>query len=1079
MLEFGDQYMRIKYRGAYVTEAAEPILDITQANPAVLQIVGHGYSVNDWIYIQSAIGMTEFNSLTWIVNGVLDADHVTLTDLFGNVVDSTNFPMYTTGGTASRIYTVVAPYAAVDLPYLKFTQSADTMTLTCVNTDTETEYPSYELTRFADTNWTFTADTFTAGISAPTGLTASAQSSTVLSTWYSYVVTAVSGTTGEESVASAAVNVQNNNISINAGSNTISWAPVAGATSYNVYKATPSYSIGVPVSSLYGFMGTSLGTSLTDTNISPDFTVVPPVHNNPFGRGVIQQINPTGAGVNYSQGTIGYSITTSTGSGFIGEPVVVGGSLSGFIVQNGGTGYVASDTISFTDTGGGVAVGGFTVTANAADGDSIGINGVGLKFRRSSTAPGFNEFTLGNTIALTIQSLSNYLNASTDISLICATYTYDATHLYITYKTPGAAGNAFTLGAAPTGWTKSGTNLTGGGAAGTGASATLTVGPETGTYPGTVAYFQQRRVYAATLNNPDTYYMSQPGAYLNMDSSIPVTDADAIVGTPWAQQVNGIQFMVPMPGGLVVLTGKGAWQVTGGSQTAAITPANQNAIPQAYNGCNNIVVPLTINDDILYVQSKGSIARDLGYNFFSNIYTGSDLTVLSNQLFNDRTILQWCYAEEPYKLVWAVRDDGIMLCLTYLKDQEVYAWSRHDTNGYFVSVCSVTEPPVDAVYVIVKRLVQGGYQYYSERMDNRNWDTVEDCVCSDSALTYPLTSPNTILQPNGATGTQNISSVSVIFGGSGYTAPTITAIDPDNIGSGAAFSAIVVGGVITAVTVLTQGSLYTQGNVDLQITDSTGANAVLQAIVTNIVQFNAGSGVFSPSNVGDVIRADGGKAVVTSYLGPAAVLANIIEPLTQTVPNDPAEFPLEVQPGNWTIGTPTQIVSKLNHLEGLTVTALADGSVVPNQVVTNGAITLPVAASAITVGLPYTCQLQTTWLDVPSQSGTSQNKRKNISSVGLRVEGSRGLQVGCNQSDASFEPSGAVIPWTNATGMKEIKDRSALIDAGTATPLFTGDYFKNISGNWAVEGQVAVQQVYPLPANILAAIFYLTVGDDA
>jgi hypothetical protein len=73
--------------------------------------------------------------------------------------------------------------------------------------------------------------------------------------------------------------------------------------------------------------------------------------------------------------------------------------------------------------------------------------------------------------------------------------------------------------------------------------------------------------------------------------------------------------------------------------------------------------------------------RDLSYNFYVNIYTGTDMTVLSNHLFADRTLREWAYAEEPYKIVWAVRDDGILLGYTYMKDQEVYAWTRHDTQG--------------------------------------------------------------------------------------------------------------------------------------------------------------------------------------------------------------------------------------------------------------------------------------------------------------------------------------------------------------------------------------------------------------
>ena len=772
VLEFGDQYLRIKFAGAYVTEATKAVTSVSTS--AVFAVTGHGYSVGDWVFDSGNVG---FTSLTWIVASTT-TNTFTVTDLFGNPVSSA---IASTGGTVARIYTVVAPYAAVDLPYLKYTQSADVMTLTCVNQATSTEYSPYSLARISNTNWTFTADTFSAAIVAPTNLTAVAQSSNTLSTWYSYVVTAVDSTTGEESVASTPVNIQNNDIAINAGSNTLSWSSVATASSYNVYASTPSYGVTCPISSLFGFIGTALGSSFTDTNITPDFTTVPPTHNDPFARGQITDVNPTAGGTNYSQSTIGYTVTTSTGSGFSGFPIAANGQFIGFVVNNQGHGYQAGDTIAITDSGGGVATGTGTFSSNASDGDHIFFNGQQVTFKTAPANP--LDVHIESTLALTLQTLANILNASADLSLSVATYTSDATHIYITYKTPGTVGNAYTLNSNSISYVSfSGGNLTGGGTVGSGATATLTVSPESGTYPSVPAYFQQRRVYASSLNNPDTYWMTKPGLFLNMDSSIPVTAADAIVGTPWAQQVNGVQFMVPMPGGLVVLTGKGAWQVNGGS-SAAITPSTQNATPQAYNGCNAIVPPIANNYHILYVQSKGSIVRDLAYNFFTNIYTGTDITLLSNHLFTGYQILQWAWAEEPYKLIWALRSDGTLLCLTYLIEQEVTAWTRHDTNGLFVSVCSITEPPVDAVYVIVKRYIQGAWRYYSERMDDRIWSNVEDSFCVDAGLAYPLTYPSATLQPSAASG------ISVLFTASSSV-----------FTSGSVGSVIRVGGGIATVT---------------------------------------------------------------------------------------------------------------------------------------------------------------------------------------------------------------------------------------------------------------------------------------
>lgn len=989
VLEFGDHYMRIKSDGAYVTELAKGVTSVSITG--VFNVVGHGYSTGDWVY---DVGNTGFSGLTWIVT-VIDANNFTVSNLFGTPITSATA---SSGGSVSRIYTVVAPYAAVDLPYLKYTQSADVMTLCCVNTATNTEYPPYSLVRNSNTNWSFTQDTFSTSISAPTGLACTAQSSSVISTWYSYVVTAVN-VNGEESNPSSPVNVQNVDIALIQGSNSLTWNQSAGAVSYNIYAATPSYSQTVPVSSLYGFIGSSLGTAFTDTNITPDFTKVPPQHNDPFARGIVDRVTITNVGDgNYSQSTVGYSVTTSTGTGFAGTPIVTLGTISDFLITNHGKGYQNGDTITFTDSGGGLARGTVTFSANPADTNVVKFNGISLNFSNSITFPttsGYVYTHLENTLALTLQTLANTLNASNLLSLSVANYTADATHIYVTYKTPGATGNAYTLDAGTAPCTVSGATLSGGGTVGTGATGTLNIGFQSNTYPSVAAYFQDRRVYASSLNQPDTYWMSQPGLYSNMDSSIPVTDGDAITGTPWAQQVNGIQFLVPMPGGLVVLTGQGAWQVNGG-QSAAITPSNQTAIAQAYNGCNAIVPPQTINYDILYVQSKGSIWRDLSYNFYTNIYTGTDLTTLSSHLFTDFQCVQAAWAEEPFKVLWVVRNDGTLLSLTYLKEQDITSWCRHDTNGLFVGVCSVTELPVNAVYVITQRYIQGAWRYYSERMDDRIWPTVEDAFCVDAGLSYGFDTQNAILT----------------------------------------------------------------------VASKTGTN----------VLFTASSAVFNSGQVGNIIRAGGGKATIVSYVDSTHVRCDITEEITEVTQDTSSPIPIPYQPGTWSSSAPVSALSGLNHLEGMSVAILADGSVISNRTVVNGSITLDYPASKIVVGLPYTCQVQTMYLDTPPiQGSTIQTRRKNIQSVGLRVEASRGLQLGADQIDASTQPNFKNVPWVN---MNEIKERTMFVNAGTAVPLFTGDYYKNISSQWDVQGQVAIQQIYPLPANILAVVAYLETGDD-
>lgn len=1081
VLEFGDRYMRIKSNGGYIIEAPTGIFGISNAAPALLSIPAHGYSVGDWIFIAGVTGMTNFNGLNWIVSTVPDTDHVTVTDLFGNVVNSTLFNAYISGGTASRVYTVVAPYAAVDLPYLKFIQSADTMSLVCVNQVTFTEYAPYDLVRNGITDWVFTKTNFSAVISPPTGVVATAKSSTTLSTYYSYVVTAVDKKTGDESVASQATLVQNNDIAINLGSNTITWNPVAGASKYFVYEAVPSFDAPVAAGTSYGYIGYSFGTSFTDTNIQADFTKTPPTHNNPFAEGTITSVTVTASGSNLTQLGVGFTITSATGSGFVGTPIVVGGAFTGFIIENGGGGFVAGDTIAIQTNANGT----YTFTNNPGS-STIILDGTTWTFIAGVPAPGAHQTQIGPDVQTTLSSLVTNLNASADVNISKANYYVSGLDLIIVYKTPGVAGNAYTLAAGTYGGTVSGATLTGGSSSGL-ATADLVIGKEVGTFPSAVTYFQQRRGYANTTNQPDTYFFSRPNSFTNMDSSTPTIASDAVIGTPWAQQINGIQFMQAMPTGLITLTGNGAWLLSGGSITA-FTADSQTASAQAYNGCSALVPPIVIDYDILYVQSKGSTVRDLAFNFYVGVYTGQDKTTLCDHLFNYFQIQQWAYAVEPYKIIWAVRNDGSMLSLTWLKDQDVYGWARHDTNGFFTGVCSITEPPVDAVYVIVKRFVQGQWMYYSERMDNRNWANPEDCFCVDAGLSYPMAFPNATLTPAAINGTGNISSVHVILGGSGYTAPTVVALDEGGNGSGATFSVTLSSGVITGITPILQGTGFSAGAASLVITDATGSGASAHPIVTNIVAFNASANVFGPSNVGQVIRIGnnnfpgvnsgivvngGGKAVITSFVSNTQVMANIIEPITAVITDSEDNQPVPAIANQWSMSIPTNIIKDLNHLEGMTVAILADGSVIPNQVVTNGAITLPAKYSSVTVGLPYICQLQTVYLD-PEGQGNVQADRKNISSVSVGLQNSRGISVGTNQKDQSTQPNNAPVTWSR---MMPVKDRTAAIDAGAAVQLFTGYTYVNVPADWNIYGQIAVQQTYPLPANVLGVVVHYNLGD--
>lgn len=266
--------------------------------------------------------------------------------------------------------------------------------------------------------------------------------------------------------------------------------------------------------------------------------------------------------------------------------------------------------------------------------------------------------------------------------------------------------------------------------------------PTPANFPGCVTYFDQRRTYGGLRFSPEELDFSRTGAYSNFDVSFAVLDSDAIQIAIASRQVNQVQFMVPMSAGLVVFTTGGAFQVTGGGGGTAITPSNITALPQASSGCHDHIPPIVVNYDILFVQNKGSTVRDLAYNFYLQTYYGFDRSALSNHLFFGHQLLEWAYAEEPFKLVWVARDDGRLLSMTYVPEQEVYGWAQHDTQGAFESICSVPEGDEDAVYVIVRRVVQSGQILrFVERLASRKFVRIEDVWSVDCGVGIVLSRP--------------------------------------------------------------------------------------------------------------------------------------------------------------------------------------------------------------------------------------------------------------------------------------------------------------------------------------------------
>lgn len=408
-------------------------------------------------------------------------------------------------------------------------------------------------------------------------------------------------------------------------------------------------------------------------------------------------------------------------------------------------------------------------------------------------------------------------------------------------------------------------------------------------YPGTVSYFQQRQIFAGSAGRPQTFWLSTTAGYTDYSVSVPVVDSDAANYTLASREVNEIRHAIDLTK-LLLFTSGGVWVVQGNTD-GVITPAAINIKKQVNDGSNHLA-PLVIGSEALYVLDKSNQIKSVGYSWQKDTYVGNDLTVMSSHFFQGHQIVSWAFQKVPFSCVWAVREDGVLLCMTYLAEQEVVGWSQHETDGLYEDVCCISEGNEDAVYLVVKRTINGVDRRFIERFASRNFTETKDAYFVDCGLSYS--------------------------------------------------------------------------------------------------------------------------------------------------------------------GVPAITFSGLSHLEGETVSILADGSVHPQKTVLNGTVTLDYAASTVHMGLPFVATMET--LDISVAQSSIVDRQKIVTKVTALVQETAGLMVG---SDAAH-----MIPHRPP----------APKNYGDGLTLLTDQVQIRISPTWSKGGNVFIQQAEPLPITVLALIPDVTMG---
>ena len=160
-------------------------------------------------------------------------------------------------------------------------------------------------------------------------------------------------------------------------------------------------------------------------------------------------------------------------------------------------------------------------------------------------------------------------------------------------------------------------------------------------------------------------------------------------------------------------------------------------------------------------------------------------------------------------------------------------------------------------------------------------------------------------------------------------------------------------------------------------------------------------------------------------------------------------------------GSATTTLSGLSHLEGQSVSILADGSAHTNKTVSSGAVTLDRSVTKAVVGLSYDSVLQTMRIEGGAAEGTSQGKTKRISKVVLRLFETVGVKVGPSLTNLEAVP---------------FRTTSDPMDTPVST-FIAGDKEIEFNDDFNSDGFIFIKQDQPLPCSVLAIYPTLVTSD--
>lgn len=537
-----------------------------------------------------------------------------------------------------------------------------------------------------------------------------------------------------------------------------------------------------------------------------------------------------------------------------------------------------------------------------------------------------------------------------------------------------------------------------------------------GKYPGSVAFDGAGRlIYSKFLDEPDLVLMSRGPAsdtgeqrYDDFTTGTLANDAikmylastdGRVLVVKWLT-VNNRYFLVGTESGLLRLVPSDGYDNAFSAETLPISR------PVDSYGCENIR-PVPKGNLLFYFQKGALILRCLEYDLVYDSYKSVDKNLVSDVITSSggrEIVLQ---SGRP-DVLWIPKKNGELIGLTYHETEDVAAWYRFKVggNGKVLAVGIMPRADkYDQLWLIVERVINGKVRRYVEYMsDYENFLSPEDFYTDEG--TKEVDNDRYLNDVYEKQKLENHLDCCLTYDGSVLGTDLNATLTIEKREDG-------------LLTFVSDVDIFSEKDLDRQI--------------WRLHENGHGSG----------------RALIVEYIDTKTVVCKQLR-----------EFDIsEIKPSLWTLTTAN--IQGLEHLEGETVSIVADGAVHPDRIVVNGKIELSAQADVVHVGYKYRGLIKTMNINAGGTSGSAQNKPKNVFKVTFEFLNSVGVKFG-----------------TDLYRLSKLPFRSVESRLNRPSPLFTGTYDKVFDDKTKKRKNLYIVQDSPLPCTIQAIDIFMEVVDD-